>query len=120
MMNIVHSADELITRIEEDAVIAVLQPDTAFLTNRLGRQLRDTVWAWSHGDRSSAVRARIEDLVLTAGMLGYVVGISSTDIFSAVPDLDGAVERGLVLMPGCDRPLVRLSLQPKASAQRRR
>ncbi|KAA0675972.1 hypothetical protein [Roseomonas genomospecies 6] len=120
MMTVVYSADELITRIEADAVIAVLQPDAAFLTNRLGRQLRDAVWAWSHGDRSPAARQRIEDQVLAAGALGYTVGIGCTDIFTAVPDLDVAVEQGLALMPGFDRPLLRLALQPKASAQRRR
>ena len=117
MMTIVHDGTELINRIEADAVVRVLQPDTAYLTNRLCRLLRDAVHAWSKGDHSLAAREQIENLLLVAGSLGYQVGVACADIFTAVSDLDAAVQDGLALMPHFDRPVLRLALQPKLKAK---
>ncbi|MBK1838405.1 MULTISPECIES: hypothetical protein [Azospirillum] len=117
MMRIVRDGTELINCIEADAVLRVLQPDTAPLTNRLCRLLRDAVHAWSHGEHSPAAREQIENLLLVAGSLGYQVGLECTDVFTAVGDLDAAVQGGLALMPHFDRPVLRLALQPKLNVE---
>ena len=116
-MKVVHTGSELINRIEADAVVRVLQPDTAHLTNCLCRNLRDAVHAWSQGDHSHAARQQIENLLMVAGSLGYQVGVGCQDIFAAVGDLDAAVQDGLALMPHFDRPVLRLALQPKPNMQ---
>ncbi|SMH57450.1 hypothetical protein [Azospirillum agricola] len=115
MIQIVRSAQQLIGLIEDDAVITVLQPDTAYLTSRLCRELRDAVHAWSQGDRSPAARQQIEDLILVLGSMNLQVTIGVTDIFDIVRDLDAAQRDGLALLPGCDRPVLRLALQPKTA-----
>lgn len=119
MIHIVRSAQQLIGLIEEDAVITVLQPDTAYLTNRLCRELRDAVHAWSQGDRSPAARQQIDDLISVAASMNLWVAIGATDIFDVVRDLDAAQRDGLALLPGCDRPVLRLALQPKTATAAR-
>lgn len=115
MIHIVRSAQQLIGLIEEDAVITVLQPDSTFITSRLSRELRDAVHAWSQGDRSPAARQRIEDLVSVAGSMNLRVAVGALDIFDIVRDLDAAQRDGLALLPGCDRPVLRLALLPETA-----
>lgn len=114
MMTIpVHSGATLATRIEDEAIIRVIPVEQSAATIKLAILLQETLQRWAYGQRGATERRKLDMIVRAAEAMDYRLSLKVQDIFDVVEDLDAALDAGLVLLPGFDRPVIRVHLVGK-------
>ncbi|TWA79131.1 hypothetical protein FBY14_1332 [Azospirillum brasilense] len=117
MTTSVRSGAGLAACIEDDAIIRVILAEQSAATMKFADWLQETLQRWACGQRCAADRRKLDMIVQAAEAMGYRLSLTVQDIFDIVEDLDTALDAGLVLLPGFDRPLIRVHLLSKGAAQ---
>lgn len=113
----VRSGAALAACIEDDAIIRVLTAEQSAATMKFVDWLQETLQRWACGQRGAAERRTLDMIVQAAAAMNYQLTLSVQDIFDIVEDLDAALAAGMVLLPGFDRPVIRVHLLSKGAAQ---
>ncbi|CAO3401680.1 hypothetical protein [Azospirillum palustre] len=79
--------------------------------------LQEILQRWACGQRGAADRRKLDMIVQAAAAMNYQLTLSVQDIFDVVEDLDAALDAGLLLLPGFDRPVIRVHLLSNGAAQ---
>ncbi|TWA79140.1 hypothetical protein FBY14_13311 [Azospirillum brasilense] len=105
------SGSDFMKCINADALVHIGQAPGSNLFNFLAKKLQAAAWAVSRGQWSPEKEEDLDNLITVIGYTGFYVWLEATDIFGCVDDLDTAVEGGLMLLPGFDRPVLRINFE---------
>lgn len=109
----VQSGATLAACIEGEAIIRVIPAEQSVATMKLVDWLQETLQRWARGQRGGAERRKLDMIVQAAEAMDYRLSLTVQDIFDVVEDLDAALDAGLVLLCGFDRPVIRVHLVGK-------
>lgn len=113
----VRSGAALAACIEDDAIIRVLPAEQSAATMKFADWLQETLQRWACGQRGAADRRKLDMIVQAAEAMDYRLSLTVQDIFDIIEDLDAALDAGLLLLRGFDRPVIRVHLVSNGAAQ---
>ncbi|CAO3408508.1 hypothetical protein [Azospirillum largimobile] len=113
----VRSGAALAACIEDDAIIRVIPAEQSAATMKFVDWLQESLQRWACGQRGAVERRKLDMVVQAAEAMDYRLSLTVQDIFDVVEDLDAALDAGLVLLPGFDRPVIRVHLVSEGAAQ---
>ncbi|MBK3736175.1 hypothetical protein GAY29_24340 [Azospirillum brasilense] len=113
----VRSGAALAACIEDDAIIRVLPAEQSAATMKFVDWLQETLQRWACGQRAAADRRKLDMIVQAAEAMDYRLSLTVQDIFDIIDDLDAALDAGLLLLRGFDRPVIRVHLVSKGATQ---